>query len=81
MKKPIPPFALAPRVYEVYRYMKKVGSISARDALIDLDMTSASLARRIVDLERSGYSIIRQQKAHPANGRLYTRYSMIEAVQ
>ena len=81
MRKPLLPAAMAPREYAVYRYMKKTGSISARDAIIDLDMTSATLARRIVDLERHGYTILRHQKEHPATGRLYTRYSLIEGVQ
>lgn len=80
MKK-LAPFALPKREYAVYRYMKKTGSISARDAMIDLDMTSATLARRICDLEKHGYQIIRHQKVHPVSGRLYTRYSIIEAVQ
>ena len=81
MKKRLAPFALPKREYAVYRYMKKTGSISARDAMIDLDMTSATLARRVCDLEKHGYTVIRHQKANPATGRLYTRYSLIEAVQ
>jgi DNA-binding MarR family transcriptional regulator len=81
MRKPLSPVAMAPREYQVFNYIKKTGSISARDALIDLDMTSASLARRIVDLERHGYTVIRSQKEHPVNKRPYTRYSIIEAVQ
>ena len=81
MKKITPPYDLPGRAYAVYRYMKKAGSISARDAFVDLDMTSASLARRICDLEKQGYSILRTQKPNPATGRRYTRYSLLETAQ
>jgi predicted ArsR family transcriptional regulator len=74
-----PPYALPGRAYAVYRYMKKTGSISARDAFVDLDMTSATLARRICDLEVQGYSILRSHKTHPVTGRRYTRYSLVGA--
>jgi hypothetical protein len=58
------------------QYLDEAGSVSAREAMIDLDMTSATLARRIVDLERAGITIIRERRIHPVSGKRYTRYLM-----
>lgn len=61
----------------VYNHMRKAGSISAREAMDDYGITSATLARRICDLEEQGYEIERERKTHPITDRLYTRYSLV----
>ena len=64
---------------KVLGYIIKNGSISAREALLDLDITSASLTRRICDLEEKGVAIVRTQKKHPVTGKRYTRYTVAES--
>jgi len=49
-------------------------SITAREAMMDLDMTSATLARRVCDLEEAGIRIHRERKVNPVTGKKYTRY-------
>lgn len=60
----------------IYRHMQRAGSISARDAMDDHGITSATLARRICDIEEEGFKITRDRRAHPITGRNYTRYSL-----
>lgn len=64
---------------KVYRHMADTGSISAREAMDDYSMTSATLTRRICDLEEDGFKIIRERKSHPLTGLKYTRYSLEES--
>jgi len=66
----------SPQAVKVLQYMERNGSISAREATMDLDVTSATLARRICDLEAEGVPITRQRKTNPATGKRYTRYSV-----
>jgi DNA-binding MarR family transcriptional regulator len=68
------------RAFQVLKFMETTGSITAREAMLDLDMTSATLARRICDLEARGATILRIRKNHPANGRQYTRYVLLQGV-
>ena len=67
---------------KIVGYMiKNGGSISAREAFLDLDITSSSLTRRICDLEEMGYQIIRERKKHPVTGKLYTRYRLKDTIE
>lgn len=72
----LPGRVLAAQALKVYRHMKRAGSISARDAMDDYSMTSATLARRICDIEGEGFRIIRVRKSHPLSGLRYTRYEL-----
>ena len=65
----------------VLNHMKSTGSISAREALLDHDITSAALARRICDLEERGVEIIRNRHKNPVTNKQYTRYSLSLAEQ
>jgi len=65
---------LTRRAKEVLNYLQKKGSASAREALLDIDITSASLARRITELRDNKYPITSVQKTHPISGRRYTVY-------
>lgn len=60
----------------VLNHLNTTGSISAREAMLDYDMTSATLARRICDLEEQGHKIVRTRKNHEISGKSYTRYSL-----
>lgn len=62
----------------ILRHIRKAGSISAREAMADYGITSATLARRVCDLEEAGFTVVRTRKTHPMTGRLYTRYSVSE---
>lgn len=51
------------------------GSLSAREAFLDLDMTSATLSSRICEMERLGaFSINRERRTNEVTGKAYTRY-------
>jgi len=67
---------LAPRARQVLAHIEKAGSISARDAAVDIGISDASLSRRICDLEAAGIGIKRERKKHPVSGIQYTRYSL-----
>lgn len=71
--------ALSDQAKLVYRHMERAGSISARDAMDDHGMTSATLARRICDIEAEGFKVWRDRRVHPMTGKRYTRYSLMEA--
>lgn len=68
--------ALTPLAQKVYQHMNRAGSISAREAMADHGITSASLARRIVDIEEAGFKINRERRTHPLTNQQYTRYSL-----
>lgn len=70
--------ALPPLSRTVYLHMKRAGSISARDAMADHGITSASLARRICDIEAEGFEIKRDRRVHPLTQRPYTRYTLAD---
>ncbi len=76
----MPGRVMATQAHKVYRHMNRTGSISAREAMDDYSMTSATLARRICDLEEDGFKIIRTRKNHPLTGLKYTRYSLEESI-
>lgn len=53
-------------------------TITAREAMLDLDMTSATLSRRICDMEQLGFGIERVRRKNPVSGKRYTRYIIRE---
>lgn len=67
---------LAPLAIKVFQHMQRAGSISAREAMSDHGITSASLARRICDIEAEGFAITRDRRIHPLTKQAYTRYSL-----
>jgi DNA-binding MarR family transcriptional regulator len=70
--------ALSAQAQTVLQYMRRAGTISARDAMADLDMTSATLSRRICDIEQEGFKVMRERRQHPVTGKRYTRYSLLD---
>ena len=67
---------LTPLANKIVKHMVRRGYITARDALLDYSITSASLSRRICDIEKAGYVILRTRTTHPINKQRYTRYSI-----
>jgi len=67
---------LTPLARTIFAHMERAGSISAREAMADYGITSATLSRRICDIEEAGIAIHRERKKHPITNRLYTRYSI-----
>lgn len=67
---------LSPLASKVLQHIRRAGSISAREAMADHGITSASLARRICDLEEAGINIKRERRKHPMTHQHYTRYSI-----
>lgn len=70
---------LSPLAKTIYAHIERAGSISAREAMADYGITSATLARRICDIEKAGFAVVRERKKHPITGRQYTRYSIAHA--
>jgi predicted transcriptional regulator len=67
-----------PQAMAVFKAMQNNDfSITAREAMLDLDMTSATLSRRICDLEEAGVEIVRERKVNPVSRKKYTRYWII----
>lgn len=56
----------------VLYHIRRAGSISQREALIDYGVQS--LTARIRDLRKKGYKIKTVQKVHPTTGQKYARY-------
>lgn len=68
--------SLSPLCRTIFAHMERAGSISAREAMADYGITSATLTRRICDLEAAGIGIRRIRRVHPVTGRRYTRYAL-----
>ncbi|WP_142850900.1 helix-turn-helix domain-containing protein [Telmatospirillum sp. J64-1] len=68
--------ALTPLAYQIFHHMNRLGHISALDALRAFGITSASLSRRICDLEEVGVKIERERALDSLTGRKYTRYKL-----
>lgn len=56
-------------------HMKRTGSITMREALIDYSIQS--LTKRIQELRVAGYKIKSVKKTHPTTGQRYTRYTLL----
>ena len=67
--------SLSPLARKVVNHILAAGSISAREAMADLGITSASLTRRLTDIEKAGIPVTRERRTHPITGKQYTRYS------
>lgn len=66
--------ALTPRALEVLDYLQAKGSATPRDFLLDLDINSGSLTKRISELTGMGYPIHSRFEKHPVTGRRFKRY-------
>ena len=66
---------LSPRAKEVLDYLQVKGSASPREFLLDIDINSGSLTRRVTELRDAGYDIQGTEKKHPVSNRRYTVYT------
>lgn len=69
-------FVLTPLARKVYSHMKTYGHISSFDAFRVFGISSASLSRRICDLEEVGVGINRIRARDPLTGVRYTKYAV-----
>lgn len=60
---------------QILEHMKRTGSITLREALIDYSVQS--LTKRIQELRALGYKIKSVRKTHPTTGQRYTRYTLL----
>lgn len=60
---------------QILEHMKRTGSITLREALIDYSVQS--LTKRIQELRADGYKIKSVHKIHPTTGQRYTRYTLL----
>lgn len=58
----------------ILNHIRRAGSISQREALIDHGIQS--LTKRISELRIAGYKIKTIHKKHPVTGQRYARYSL-----
>lgn len=63
---------MKPQTQTILNHLKRAGSISLREALIDYSVQS--LTKRIQELRNDGYKIESVHKVHPTTGQRYTRY-------
>jgi len=66
---------LTRRALQVLEYLQAKGSASPREFLLDIDINSGSLTRRITELRDAAYPITSVVKSHPVTGRRYTVYT------
>lgn len=78
---PIQELLLSNQARLIYRHLERTGpkGISAVEAMMDYGITSATLSRRICDLEEAGIKVAHLKKRHPITGRRYTRYILVQA--
>jgi hypothetical protein len=71
---------LTPQAYTVWSYLNRnAEGLSAYEAMLAFQgMTSATLARRVCDLEEAGFRVARLRKRHPVSGKQYTRYQLVK---
>lgn len=69
---------LSPLAVQVYQMMEDMRHVTAHSAFRAAGITSASLSRRICDLEGVGVKIKRSKAKDPVTKRPYTRYSIIK---
>lgn len=62
----------------VLAHMRKVGSISIREAMDDYGMSGGSLTKYISMLRSAGHAIHKEVRKHPITGRKYARYHLMD---
>mgnify|MGYP000467458689 CR=1 FL=1 len=64
----------------VLEHIRRNGSISCREAFMNLnEMTASDLRKYITRLRKDGFSISAEAKRNPVTGKRYTRYSLAHA--
>ena len=75
---PVAPAALPTgNMGKVLDYMRRHGSISTREAYLNLnEMTSSDLRKYITRLRQRGFAVKSEQRTHETTGKRYSRYSL-----
>ena len=69
------PFAsITPQAAIVLSHLKRAGSITQREAIMDHSVQS--LTRRITELRSAGYAITDEWRKHPLTKQRYKRYAL-----
>lgn len=76
MLTPTQEFVLTPLARKIYGHILQHGHISAFDAFRVFGISSASLSRRICDLEEVGVGVKRVRAKDPLTGVRYTKYML-----
>lgn len=58
----------------IITHIKKAGSISRREAMIDYSISN--ITARMSELRQMGYKVVTHMKKHPTTGQNYMRYSL-----
>lgn len=64
---------LSPQAKTIYNHIRRTGSITQRQALMDYSVQS--LTKRISELNEKGIAIDREFRYHPITGQRYAVYS------
>ena len=67
---------MSPETNRLLKFMRKQGSISAREAMLDLNIGSTTKA--IHRLREAGFDVQTHTRTNPATGSSYARYYLIE---
>lgn len=70
----MPKRSITPQAAVVLSHLKRTGTITQREALMDHSVQS--LTRRITELRSAGYKISDEWKNHPITKQRYKRYMM-----
>lgn len=65
---------LKPQTETLLRHLKKAGTITFREAVMDHSIQS--LTKRIQELRAAGYTVTSQWKRHPITRQRYTEYRL-----
>jgi len=67
---------MSPETSRLLKFMRKQGSVSAREAMLDLNIGSATKA--VHRLREAGFDVQTHTRTHPVTGQSYARYYLIE---
>jgi len=67
---------MTPETSRLLKYLRKQGSVSAREAMLDLNIGSTTKA--IHRLREAGFEVQTHPRTNPATGQSYARYYLIE---
>lgn len=67
---------LTPETSRLLAYLRKQGSVSAREAMLDLNIGSTTKA--IHRLRSAGFDVQTFNRTNPATGQSYARYYLFE---
>lgn len=67
---------MTPETSRLLKYLRKQGSVSSREAMLDLNIGSTTKA--VHRLRVAGFDVQTHARTHPVTGQSYARYYLIE---